>query len=238
MREAGKAIDGDEASIQHTDNEVNGWWSAKFQEGTYKINQVKFLNRPDGWGGRLGDTTVEIDGKLCGTVQSSTVQNVWYDVDCETPILGRSIKVISKEGTPLHFAEIKVYGEKNQQCMQETCSTSQFLLKSGRCQDCPTGWSQDPTDNTNCIYGGLIKQIKCKRGHRVDQLKLTDYAGTEAMSHNGFAGGSWKENEQILNLARDEYVKRVDGFHITSGNARDQLAKVSYTTNMDRMITC
>jgi hypothetical protein len=238
VREAGNAIDGDETSIMHTDNERPGWWSAKFQEGTYKVNQVKFLNRPDGWGHRLGDSIVEIDGKVCGTVQSETVQNVWYDVYCETPILGRSVKVISKEGTPLHFAEIRVFGEKNQQCMQETCTDSQFLLKSGRCQDCPTGWIQDPNDNTNCIYGGMIRQIACKRGHRVDQLKITNYVNAENMSHNGFAGGSWKENDQLLTLAPDEYVKRVDGFHITSGNKRDELSKVTYTTNMDRMVTC
>lgn len=63
-------------------------------------------------------------------------------------------------------------------------------------------------------------------------------AGTQTKSHNGFAGGGWRNKDQILKLESDEYVKRVDGHHITKGNVRDQLSKVSYTTNKDRIISC
>lgn len=58
------------------------------------------------------------------------------------------------------------------------------------------------------------------------------------MSHNGFAGGGWREKDQIVKLNGDEFVKRVDGLHITKGGARNQLAKVVYYTNKDRIISC
>jgi len=80
------------------------------------------LNRPDGWGARLGDAKVEVDGKLCGQVQTETVQGVWYNVVCETPIIGKEIVVTSKENTPLHFAEFRAFGKPNQQCMTDTCT--------------------------------------------------------------------------------------------------------------------
>ena len=40
VREAGNAIDGDEATMIHTNNDIEEWWSAKFEEGTYTVNQV------------------------------------------------------------------------------------------------------------------------------------------------------------------------------------------------------
>jgi len=110
VREAANALDGSEKSIIHTENKQSGWWKAKFKDGSFKVNQVKLLNRPDGWGARLGAATVEIDGKVCGQVQKETKQNVWYTVVCSKPIIGRTIKVISQAQTPLHFAEIRAFG--------------------------------------------------------------------------------------------------------------------------------
>jgi len=104
--------------------------------------------------------------------------------------------------------------------MADTCGETQFLLKSGRCQSCPPGYVQDPNDKTNCVYGKYIKEIKCKRGHRVDQLKITNFAGTAADSHDGRAGGQWRENDQIVKLKADEYVKRIDGHHVTAGRVQ------------------
>lgn len=170
VREAKNALDGNEKSIIHTDNKKSGWWSAKFKEGAFKVNEVKFMNRPDGWGKRLGDTSVEIDGKFCGKVQSQTVQGKWYTVKCEKPIIGKTVKVTSKANTPLHFTEFRAFGAANKQCITDACSSSQFLLETGKCQNCPTGYIADPKDKTNCIYGKYVKEIKCKRGHRVDQI--------------------------------------------------------------------
>jgi hypothetical protein len=163
---------------------------------------------------------------------------VWYTVTCAKPIIGRTIKVTSKAGTPLHFAELRVFGTANNQCKTDSCTTSQFLLKSGKCQSCPPGYVQDPEDKTNCVYGKYIREIKCKRGHRVDQLKITNFEGEAENSHNGFAGGAWREKDQIVKLKADEYVKRVDGHHVTNGNVQGQLAKIVYFTNKDRMISC
>ena len=132
VREAANALDGNEKSIIHTANQKAGWWRAKFKNGSFKVNQVKLLNRPDGWGARLGDATVEIDGKECGKVQGTTKQNVWYTVTCAKPIIGRTIKVTSKADTPLHFTEVRVFGTANDQCKTDTCAGNQFLLKSGR----------------------------------------------------------------------------------------------------------
>jgi len=244
VREAANALDGNEKTIIHTENQKSGWWRAKFKNGSFKVNQVKLLNRPDGWGARLGDATLEIDGKECGKVQSSTKQNAWYTVTCTKPIIGRTIKVTSKAGTPLHFAEIRVFGTANNQCKTDSCDPSNkltpnhFLLKSGKCQACPSGYVHDPQDKTKCVYGHYIREIKCKRGHRVDQLQITNFAGTAGLSHKGWAGGAWREDDQIVKLNADEYVKRVDGHHVASGRMQGQLAKIVYFTNKDRMISC
>jgi hypothetical protein len=239
VREAANALDGNDESIIHTDNEKSGWWTAKFgEEGTYKVESVKIMNRPDGWGDRLGDAVVEIDDKVCGTVQSTTKQGVWYTVTCETPIIGKTMKITSKADTPLHFAEIRAFGVANKQCTTDTCTGSQYLLKSGRCADCPTGWITDPEDKTSCIYGKMLKEIKCKRGHRVDQISTENYDSELIYSHNGHAGGSWRNKNQIVKMKGDEYVKRVDGHHITAGGAKGQLYKVVYHTNHDRIIKC
>jgi hypothetical protein len=146
--------------------------------------------------------------------------------------------VTSKAQTPLHFTEIRVFGTTNNQCAAERCSDRQFLLKSGRCQACPAGYVQDPNDKTSCVYGKYLSEIKCKRGHRVDQLKITNFEGEAENSHNGFAGGAWREKDQIVKLTADEYVKRVDGHHVASGHLQGQLAKIVYFTNKDRMISC
>lgn len=104
VREAKNALDGNEKTIIHTDNNKSGWWTAKFTGGTYAVERIAFKNRKDGWGHRLGGSTVEIDGKLCGKVTAKTVAGAWYSVKCAKPILGRSVKVTSKDKTPLHFA--------------------------------------------------------------------------------------------------------------------------------------
>lgn len=238
VREAKNAIDDNEKSIIHTDNKKSGWWTAKFEKGLHAVQKVMFKNRPDGWGHRLGDATVEVDGKPCGKVVSKTVQGAWYTVKCDKTVIGKSVKVTSKKDTPLHFAEIRVFGKPNKQCTTDKCTNKQYLLKTGKCASCPTDYVQDPKDKKNCIYGKYVKEIMCKRGHRVDQLSVTNYAGAKKYSHNGFAGGGWRKNDQIVKLPADEYVKRVDGYHITKGYAREQLAKVVYYTSKDRIISC
>lgn len=104
VREARNALDGNQKTIIHTDNKKSGWWTAQFQNGSYSVERVSIRNRPDGWGYRLGDATIKIDGKVCGKVTSKTVQGAWYTVKCASPIVGRSIMVESKANTPLHFA--------------------------------------------------------------------------------------------------------------------------------------
>jgi hypothetical protein len=128
------------------------------------------MNRPDGWGDRLGDAEITVDDKVCGAVQSETKQGVWYTVTCEYPIIGKSIKVTSKADTPLHFAEFRAFGKPNKQCTTDTCTGTQYLLKTGECANCPSGWMTDPDNKNSCIYGKYLREIKCKRGHRVDQI--------------------------------------------------------------------
>jgi len=111
-------------------------------------------------------------------------------------------------------------------------------LKSGKCGACPAGYVQDPADKTNCVHGKQVREIKCKRGYRVDVLKLTDYAGEEKLSQDGFAGGSWQAKEGLVKLNADEYLKKVVGHHVTQGRHQGQLARIVYFTNKDRMITC
>lgn len=239
VRDAKNALDGDEDTIMHTENEKSGWWTAKFDGNqTYKITSVKFLNRPDGWGDRLGDAVVEVDGRECGTVQQETVQGVWYTVECATPLIGKSVKVTSKADTPLHVAEVRVFGEPFKQCFADECTNTQYLLQTGKCAECPADWIQDPNDKTNCIYGLAVKEIKCKRGHRVDQISVENYNGDLVYSHNGKAGGSWRNKDQIVKLAPGEYVTQVVGRHITAKKFRNQLRKVVYKTNTDRVIAC
>jgi len=237
VREAQNALDGNDRTICHTDNNKSGWWTAKFN-GTFAVESVNIKNRPDGWGYRLGDATVTVDGKLCGKVTSKTKQGAWYTVKCAKPILGASVKVESKGNNPLHFSHIAAFGKANKQCVTDKCSANKFLLKTGKCRSCPTDYITDPKNKKNCVYGKYVKEIKCKRGHRVDQLKVTNYAGVAKNSHNGFAGGGWRHNDQIVRLPTDEYVRRVDGYHIKSGYARGQLSKIVYFTSKNRIISC
>jgi hypothetical protein len=140
VREAKNALDGNERSIIHTANKKSGWWTAKFNGGNFEIDSVKLKNRPDGWGHRLGDSTVEIDGKLCGKVSTKTVNGAWYAVKCAKPILGKTVTITSKAKTPLHFAEIRVFGKANKQCSADTCKSNEYLLQTGRCARCPTNY--------------------------------------------------------------------------------------------------
>lgn len=111
VREAGNALDGQAKSIIHTENNSSGWWTAGFNGADYVVESVKIQNRPDGFGNRLGNATVEVDGQPCGTVAATTVDGAWYTVTCTNPILGRNIKVTSVANTPLHFAEIRAFGK-------------------------------------------------------------------------------------------------------------------------------
>jgi hypothetical protein len=63
------------------------------------------------------------------------------------------------------------------------------------------------------------------------------FGGKKTMSHNGFAGGSWN-NKHTLTLQSDEYIKRVEAFHIASGWVKNELAKIVYYTSKDRMVSC
>jgi len=238
VREAKNALDSNEKTIIHTDNNKSGWWTAKLEGGAYAVEKVSMKNRPDGWGYRLGSATVEVDGKLCGKVTPKTVQGAWYTVKCAKPIIGRSVKVTSKDKTPLHFAEIRAFGKANKQCTTDKCSAKQFLLKTGKCGACPTDYVQDPQDKKDCVHGKYVKEVKCKRGHRVDQLSIENFAGQKKLSHNGFAGGGWRHNDQIVKLTADEYIRRVDAFHINRGYVRNELAKIVYFTNKNRIVSC
>lgn len=86
--------------------------------------------------------------------------------------------------------------------------------------------------------GKRVKQVMCKRGHRVDQISFETYGGKKRLSHKGFAGGAWRHKDQIVNLATDEHIKRVEAYHIVGGWLNDQLAKIVYFTNKDKIVSC
>jgi len=125
-------------------------------------------------------------------------------------------------------------------CTKDKPKSTQYLYKTGRALDCPTDYVQDPKDMKRCVYGKYLKQVLCKRGHRVDQIKFINFKGDQTLSHSGFAGGGWRRptDRQTVNLASDEYVKRVDSWHITRGYARNQLSKIVYFTSKDRIVSC
>jgi len=112
------------------------------------------------------------------------------------------------------------------------------LSKTGKCLDCPAGYIQDPQNPKDCLYGNYVKQVRCKRGYRVDQLSIENQAGVAKLSHAGFAGGAWRDGAQELTLASGEYIKAVDAYHITSGYVKDELAKIVYFTNKERIVQC
>jgi hypothetical protein len=53
-------------------------------------------------------------------------------------------------------------------CMKDKVKTTQYLFKTGRALDCPTDYVRDPKDWKRCVYGKYLRQVLCKRGHRVD----------------------------------------------------------------------
>lgn len=107
-----------------------------------------------------------------------------------------------------------------------------------RCQACPKGLTvPDPSDPTECVIHLLLKQVTCKRGHRVDQLSFETYGGERKLSHQGLAGGAWRK-DQVLNLDSGEHIKRVEAYHIDGGYLNDELAKIVYVTSKDKIVSC
>jgi hypothetical protein len=73
-----------------TQKGVGMWWKASF-ETSQLVHRVRVKNRVDCCGERLRDTTVTIDGKICGNLPGSTKTGVWYEVKCEKPLMGKEI---------------------------------------------------------------------------------------------------------------------------------------------------
>lgn len=112
------------------------------------------------------------------------------------------------------------------------------MAKTGKCLDCPADYIQHPQNPKDCIYGKYVKQVRCKRGYRVDQLSIENFAGVKKLSHTGFAGGAWRSGRQELTLESGEYIARVDAYHITRGFVKNQLSKIVYFTSKRRVVAC
>jgi len=114
--EASRALDDDPASFFHTVPGIGEWWKADFKEGPFTVTSVKIQNRASSEE-RLGGAEVLIDERLCGTLPEETTgviehmqQGKTYEVECEIPLRGSSVKVMMMKNEPLHFSEISVFG--------------------------------------------------------------------------------------------------------------------------------
>jgi hypothetical protein len=109
---------------------------------------------------------------------------------------------------------------------------------ASKCLSCPADYVQHPQTAKDCIYGKYVKQVRCKRGYRVDQLSVENFAGDKKLSHGGHAGGAWRSGKQELTLDVGEHITKVDAYHITRGHVRNQLASIVYATNKRRVVKC
>jgi hypothetical protein len=142
------------------------------------------------------------------------------------------------ERNPVDCFVRKAVPKAQKGCKTDTCDKSQFLAKTGKCLACPADYVQHPQTAKDCIYGKYVKQVRCKRGYRVDQLSVENFAGDKKLSHGGHAGGAWRSGKQELTLDVGEHIAKVDAYHITRGHVRNQLASIVYVTNKRRAIKC
>jgi hypothetical protein len=74
------------------------------------VHRVRVKNRVDCCGERLRDTTVTIDGKICGNLPGSTKTGVWYEVKCEKPLMGKEIQLTTTRSAYLQISGVEVFG--------------------------------------------------------------------------------------------------------------------------------
>ena len=96
-------------------NDVDDFWKADFKGGLPMfVTKVRILGaRANYFGGeRIKSAKIEIDDQYCGSIPDNAVGGVWYDVECERPLIGTSVKVTDTttiEDDVLAFDEIEVF---------------------------------------------------------------------------------------------------------------------------------
>ena len=60
--------------------------------------------------GRISEAKVYVDEQLCGEFEADAKVSTLYTVTCTTRLYGSTVKIVAREGVPLQFAEIEVYG--------------------------------------------------------------------------------------------------------------------------------
>ena len=130
MDSAGLGMDGKPQTWFYTNKGVGEWWAADFTIEQRAVGRVRILNRgscqepatafshiveTSNCYDRLASARVELDGQYCGSLPAATpsTSDNWWEVRCSKPLVGSSIKVVTKTDTYLHFADIEVYGRRN-----------------------------------------------------------------------------------------------------------------------------
>lgn len=103
-------------TFAHTDKGVGQFWEGKFDNGVHTITQVRIKNRADCCAERLSGTKIFIGKALCGKIPNIQAGRggKWYTLECKSPIIGSSVRLVTTQDTWLHFTRIEVYGLRKQ----------------------------------------------------------------------------------------------------------------------------
>jgi len=104
----------DDNTFMHTDKGVGQFWKGLFANGAHVITQVRIKNRGDCCSERLSKTNVFIGTTLWGRMPNipSGRPGKWYTLECKSPVIGNSVKLVTTRDDYLHFSQIEVYGLK------------------------------------------------------------------------------------------------------------------------------
>lgn len=113
---------------------------------------------------------------FCDYLPKRAEANTTYSITCKSQYLPGKIATSVKlstgyTGRALSFAKVQVIAEND--CKKD------MEGKSYRCEACQTKFTLmvNPHDNTQCIPMNDVKQVTCKRGHRIDQIKFLNHNG-------------------------------------------------------------
>ncbi|XP_076112654.1 uncharacterized protein LOC143080614 [Mytilus galloprovincialis] len=162
---ASKAVDGEENTFTHTNNQKNAYWSVDLGKSV-NVKQINIINRKDCCGNRLKNIAVTVGLNLkkmknCSNFKGPGKNGQVIVLTCKTPISGRYVKILRGGKGILSLAEVQVIGH--------------------------TGKNVIPAKPK----GGKIKPAKPKGQECRMNLKGTNYGGNISKTRSGRTCQAW-----------------------------------------------
>jgi len=114
----------------HTKKGVGQWWEVGFGQD-YWVDRVRVLNRKNCCGGRLAKTEVFIGDQKCGQVEPGTKNGQWYTVECQEPVFGNKVRLVTVQKEYLSISGIEVYTGEEGEVEEEGGDETEEIEVSG-----------------------------------------------------------------------------------------------------------